>query len=60
MIYLSLVLALVAGYVIGLLQEGINISVNNNDAEVPEKYNESIGIDEYMKYYEETDGANKF
>ena len=60
MIYLSLVLALVAGYVIGLLQEGINISVNSNDAEVPEKYNESIGIDEYMKYYEETDGANKF
>lgn len=60
MIYLSLVLALVAGYVIGLLQEGININVNNNDAEVPEKYNESIGIDEYMKYYEETDGANKF
>lgn len=60
MIYLSLVLALVVGYVIGLLQEGININVNNNDAEVPEKYNESIGIDEYMKYYEETDGANKF
>lgn len=60
MIYLSLVLALVAGYVIGLLQKGININVNSNDAEVPEKYNESIGIDEYMKYYEETDGANKF
>lgn len=60
MIYLSLVLALVVGYIIGLLQEGININVNNNDAEVPEKYNESIGIDEYMKYYEETDGANKF
>lgn len=58
MIYLSLVIALALGYVIGLLQNGINI--NTTEKQAPKEYNESIGLDEYTKYYEETGGVNKF
>jgi len=39
---------LLVGYIIGVLQKGINITINNTDNEVPEEYNKSVGVDEYM------------
>ena len=47
------------GYVIGILQKGINIH-HLDSVEFPEEYNESHGIQEFKEYYDETEGANKF
>ena len=52
MTYLVLLLALALGYVIGLLQKGINIP-HHGDKE-PEEYNSSVGIEEYMKEMDNT------
>lgn len=56
--YIALVLALALGYVIGLLQNGINI--HHKDLEYPEEYNESVGTKEYEQYYDEQQGINNF
>lgn len=42
--------ALVIGYVIGLLQKGIHI--HKHGEEYPDEYNQSVGMDEYMDFYD--------
>lgn len=60
MIYLSLVIALFVGYIIGLVQKGITIVHKDNRYEEPKEYNKSVGIKEFTDYYDQTDGVNKF
>lgn len=55
---MELIIALVIGYVIGLLQNGITIKEQSMD--VPKGYNKSIGLEEYTKYHDDTGGVNKF
>lgn len=56
---------LVVGYVIGLLQRGIQITINNKEKETeyPTEYNNSH-VDEMPEeirnYYDQTQGMNKF
>lgn len=57
--YIALVLALFVGYIIGLMQKGITIKHRDLD-EVPKEYNESVGLQDYMDYYDKTKGVNKF
>lgn len=60
MIYLSLVITLAVGYIIGLLQNGITVNVRGKGVEAPAKTNKSVGIQTYMDYYDDTGGENKF
>lgn len=60
MIYLSLVIALALGYVIGLIQKGIHITHHDQYENTSNEYNKSVGIPEYMEYHEETGGVNKY
>jgi len=60
MTYLSLVVAVGLGYVIGLLQGGIHIYSNSTPKTKNLEYNESLGVDEFKQYYDDTGGANKF
>lgn len=46
----ALIAALAVGYVIGLLQNGINIHKHGYDE--PTEYNESVGIEEYIEHYD--------
>lgn len=62
MIYVALVLALVVGYVIGLLQKGIKIT-HVKEWDIPKtdrKPNPTYGIPEFMDYHEKTNGMNDF
>lgn len=60
MTYLTLVLAIGLGYVIGLLQNGIKVYQNYQPEYEDGQYNESHGISEIKEYYDETEGMNKF
>lgn len=59
---LAIVIAIVLGYVIGLLQNGIRVYHDVPPVKNPEKrkYNKSVGLEEFTDYYEETGGVNKF
>lgn len=58
MTYATLVLALLVGYVIGLMQKGITIKHVGEDK--PTQYHKGVGADYYKEYYEKTNGVNKF
>lgn len=58
--FLTLVLAVGLGYVIGLLQGGIHIYPNSTPKTKNEEFNESYGVPDIKEYYEETEGMNKF
>lgn len=60
MTYLTLVLAVGIGYLIGLLQNGIKIYPNSLEKMDNQEYNESYGVDEIKEYYDDTEGMNNF
>lgn len=57
-----ILIALVIGYVIGLMQKGIKININKDSLPdtTSDEYNASHGIPKFMDYYEQTEGENKF
>lgn len=59
---LAVIGALIVGYAIGLLQNGIKVYHDAPPVKNPEKrkYNKSVGLEEFTDYYEETGGVNKF
>ena len=58
---MEMLIALVIGYVIGVLQGGIRVYEYSEPPETKKQsYNKSYGIDEFKEYYEDTNGANKF
>lgn len=60
MIYISLVLAVGLGYLIGIMQGGIHVHTGGTGVTKPKKYNKSVGQDKFTDYYDETGGTNKF
>lgn len=57
MTYLVIILALALGYVIGLMQKGINI--HHHGEETPKEYNNSVGIDQYTEFYDKVIGVSQ-
>lgn len=53
----ELLIALVVGYIIGLVQNGVTIKHVGEKA--PKNFNESVGLEPYVDYYNETEGVNK-
>ena len=60
--YLIIVMTpFIIGYVLGLLQQPIRIEIKKKDSLLEQsEYNKSVGIQEFMEYHDQTDGANKF
>lgn len=60
--YLIIVMTpFIIGYVLGLLQQPIRIEIKKKDSLLEQtEYNNSVGIQEFMEYHDQTDGANKF
>lgn len=60
MSYLTLVLAIGLGYVIGLMQNGVKVYTNTQPKVKEGEYNKSQGIQDIKDYYDETNGLNDF